>query len=289
MIAGVEKGGTTWLGHLLANHPQVLYGPSSARPEIEFDAFLNGTSDDPLRFRHAFVTAFGRPPRTGEVVVGKSVDIFHRPAVALAVHRHNPACRLIVSLRNPLDRAYSSYWYQRYRGEETAPTFEEALRREREARATGVETSHRSYLGKGLYVEHLERLHEIFGREQIVVVLLDELRRDREAALDRVLQFLDLGPTKLPDAPVKNAAKMNRWPWLARAVHRGGGAKHMVRRVLPTRVRTRVRFWLRQVNTIEQAPPPMNAATRAELRDFFRPHNERLAAYLGRDLDAWLS
>jgi len=287
MIAGVEKGGTTWLGNCLGHHPRILYGPAPSQPDLEFNAFVDRIADDPLRFRREFMRVFNRRPRSGDVVVGKSVDILHVPRVANAVHRHNPFCRILVILRDPVDRAYSSYWYQLYRGKETSATFEEAIRREEDLKSRDGALCHLAYLEKGKYVEHLERLITVFGEDQVHVLLLEDLRSDRQNALNDVARFLGLAPVSWPDSPAKNRAKVNRWQLLARAVHGESWVKMLIRRVTSKELRRNVLWWLRRANAVERSPPPMNAETRAELTDFFRPYNERLEAFLGRRLEDW--
>lgn len=289
MVVGVEKGGTTSLGAYLAEHPDVLshLGSEVGDDRIEFPGFVAGASHDRDAFRRDFLEFFGREADPAETVVGKSVGIMHRPGAAEALQRHNPDCRLVASLRNPVDRAYSSFWYQRYRGTEDAPTFEAALERERERAAEGVHDPDREYLGKGRYVEHLERLTGMFGRDRLHVLLLEDLKERPGAAVSEVFEFLELEPMDVDQDIVKNTARRPRWTFLARVLQREGMARDTFRALVPRRARRRLWGWLRRMNAEETRPPPMDDATRRRLVEHFRPYNRRLEAFLGRELGHW--
>lgn len=122
MIARAERAGTTSLGLCLGIHSRILWhlGLDARSPRIGLDAFPSGASEEPDRLAREFRAAFPRDPRSGDFVLAKSVSLLHEPDASRRLRRHNPNCRLVISLRNPVDRAYSSYWYQRYRGAERA-------------------------------------------------------------------------------------------------------------------------------------------------------------------------
>lgn len=256
---------------------------------IEFSAFVREVSSDSEEFRRIFLRTFGRDPEAGELVVAKSVGVLHLPHASEQLYRHNKDARIILSLRDPVERAYSSYWHQRKRGGEDAETFEEALRLERQREERDAWEPDRMYLGKGRYLEHLRRLVGIFGRDQIHVLILDELQRQPSETVNEVFEFLELGRCSIEVEIATNQAKMPRFPWLAQIVEQESVAKDVFRSVVPESVRRRLFWWIRRTNTVDREPPPMNEDTRARLEEYFRPYNQRLAEFLGRDLSAWSS
>jgi Sulfotransferase domain len=159
-----------------------------------------------------------------------------------------PNAKLIVLLRNPIDRAFSQYQHEVANGYETLP-FEEAIAREPERLAgererlladenyDGVDYRHHSYLSRGRYAEQLEVWLQHFPRQQVLVLRSEDFFADPELVLGSVLQFLGLPPASLRHYPKYN--------------HR---------------------------DYTEMTP-----ALRRRLRDQFAPHNQRLAALLGRD------
>jgi hypothetical protein len=107
-----------------------------------------------------------------------------------------PQARLIVLLRNPVDRAYSDYQQARRKGRETR-TFEEAI----EAEKTRLLASSK-YLGRSTYVDHLLRWSKYFDDEQMLVLKSENFFECPQDTLERVLDFLDL-PNWEPEASEK--------------------------------------------------------------------------------------
>lgn len=289
MIGGAEKGGTTSLGFYVAQHPKIKSHISAETPlkSVEFDVFLDGRSEDPEAYRRAFLRRFEREPRGDELVMAKSVGILHRPHATRRLHRHNPNCRLIFSLRDPVERAYSAYWYQRWRGEEEAVTFERALEREKERRAAGVREPDRMYVAKSEYIRHLRRISDLFGRDQLYIVLLEELSENANVVVNQVYDFLGLKSFSLRADDRKNRAKQPRIQWLAHIIQKESPGKKLFRKVVPAQIRNRLFWWIREVNTVKASRPPMNRSTHQMLVDHFRPYNHGLEEFLGRELGDW--
>lgn len=186
-----------------------------------------------------------------------------------------------------MDRAYSSFWYQRWRGEEEAATFEEALRLEREREERGVWEPDRMYVRKGEYVRHLRRISELFGRDRVHVVLLEDLAVDPTETVHGVYDFLGLDRRPVAIDDRKNPSRDPRWPWLARLVQGDSRLKSLVQRVVPQEARQRLFWWLRELNSKEADHPPIKPSTREKLLENFRPFNRELEEFLGRELEAW--
>ena len=103
--------------------------------------------------------------------------------------------RLIVMLRNPIERAYSHLAMEHRRGNDPLP-FASALEQE-EARCRGaLPLQHRvfSYVDRGFYSAQLRRLWRFFGRDQVLVLRQEELRLDPQACLERIWQHLSIPP-----------------------------------------------------------------------------------------------
>lgn len=293
MIAGAEKAGTTSMGALVASHPQVLshFGASRWTEGHRWELTPFG-EDVPVKseeFKERLVEFFGREPVEGEVAVGKFVRIMHEKKIAERLYQHNQACRIIVNLRNPVDRAYSSYWHQRWRGHEDAETFEEALQRECLRSERGEWAPHRMYIGKGVYIKHLRRLTELFGRDQVYVVLVKDLKDRPQEVLDRVFGFLGLDSHSIRSDERRNKSKRARSWLLARMLQKDGLIKQLVRGLLPKEIRRTILWGIRWLNTVPTSRPPMDENTRRTLLKHFEPYNKQLEKWLDRDLTHWYS
>ena len=103
--------------------------------------------------------------------------------------------KLVVLLRHPVDRAYSHWQMETARGNETL-SFGEAIRTEGQRLATVGSDGRRiwSYADRGCYLEQIQTLWHLFGREQVLILDSDELRQDPGPVLNRIAGFLDISP-----------------------------------------------------------------------------------------------
>ncbi len=109
--------------------------------------------------------------------------------------------KIILSLRNPIDRAFSHWNMFRTRGFESL-SFADAIRSEEERlRATPVAERWRigCYIDRGYYVEQIRRLRRYFPPQQILIIRQEQLRADHNATLGSIWQFLDLAPMDSPE------------------------------------------------------------------------------------------
>jgi hypothetical protein len=257
LVVGAAKCGTTSLFDWICEHPLVARPSTDGRPRKEllfFDYNFHRGADwyrkhFPLEVeRGEFEREHGQPFITGEATASYLTGHWVPGRVRQVV----PDVKLIVTLRNPVDRAYSAFQMSRRERLEECESFEDAVALEAERLAGELERVHSdprynpplppplgywSYLHRSRYVEHVERWLEVFPREQILFLRFEDLAADPSEALERVHAFLGLPP------------------------HRGGE--------------------LRKLNTAEYTA--MSPRTRAELEEHFRPYNQRLRQLTGVD------
>lgn len=188
VVIGVQKAGTTALFDYLQEHP----GFSLARTkEVHFfdDESVDWQSPDyGLYHQHFDLT-------TGRVHAEATPIYIYWPNSLERLRAYNPAARLVLMLRDPVERAWSHWRMETSRGAESKP-FAWCIR---EGRARLFESTpwgyHRefSYVERGFYGEQVERLFAIFPREQVLILTADELRGDPNAALKRVSDFAGAG------------------------------------------------------------------------------------------------
>jgi hypothetical protein len=249
IIIGAQRCGTTSLYGYLDAHPDVA--PASVKEIHYFDLhFRRGASwyrsFFPLMIhRHYAARRRRRPFATGEA---SPYYIFH-PRAAERVFATVPSAKLILMLRNPVDRAYSQYCHEVREGFEDAPTFSEALDREAQrlegererllAEDGYVSYSHlhHSYRARGVYVDQIRTWRRFFPRERILILKSEEFFLEPRAVLERVQVFLGLPERRLE-----------------RDEHR---------------------------NRIDY--PEMDSGVRGRLAEYFRPHNQELYRYLDMD------
>jgi Sulfotransferase domain len=262
VIIGAKKCGTTFLYNLLTRHPHVE--PAAKKELHYFDILFEDESTE--WYRRCFPQSRwkdGRRTITGEATPYFDYSANRSRRYPLAPERMAqvlPQARLIVLLRNPVDRAYSDYQQAVRKGRETR-TFEEAIGLEegvgaQKKRPLGEEGEDPEredrvslddrcwYLDRSVYVNYLLHWSRFFGDEQMLVLKSEAFFERPREGLKLVLDFLDL-PDWEPGASQLNFEK--------RARNKG------------------------------EYERKMDPATRQQLEEYFEPHNQRLYEYLGED------
>jgi hypothetical protein len=248
LIIGAKKSGTTYLYHLLTQHP--LVEPAASKELHFFDVHFDLGVEWYRRFFSAPRWEDGRKTITGEATPYISHSLTPE-RVAQVV----PGARLIALLRDPVERAYSDYQMVARKDREHK-TFEEAIGAAENVRPPDDEVddtpnrrgragpghSRHGYLSRSIYVDQLLRWSEFFPREQLLVLKSEDFFEKPIEILKVVLQYLEL-PEWEPGEEVLEGGKRNE-----------GGYEER-----------------------------MDPATRKRLEVYFEPHNRRLYDFLGTD------
>ena len=250
LVIGTKRGGTTSLWRYLIQHPLVprLFPAWNTKTSHYFEEnFGRGEAWYRSHFptakhRAALERRHGGPSKAGEAA---PLYMFH-PLVAGRVADLMPDARMVVLLRDPVERAHSHWKERRTEGVEpldfpaalAAEQSRTAGERERMIADPGYfSTAYDwfTYRERGCYLDHLEPWLTHFDRSQLLFVASETLYREPAATYARILDFIGLPPHELASYDVFN----------------------------------------------DRPSKGMDASVRAELTDFYRPHNAALADRLG--------
>jgi hypothetical protein len=296
-LVGHGKSGTTAMYEMLAHHPEVFVGSKEPRyfaAEMhERDMPRPGGTPKTLEEYRAWFAGARPEQKVGDI----SPWYLWSPGAAQLIADVQPRAKIIAILREPASFLHSLHrqWLQLY--VESEIDFRKAMALE-DARRDGREVPVNSYWPKALlysdhvrYVEQLRRYHALFPRENVLVMIYDDYRRDNDAALRSVLRFLGVNETL--DVPLRqiNPSVQVRAPHvnqLLRTLTVGKGpitrvTKRALMTVTPMRVRQRALHTARKRVVFGEIQPP-DPAFMAELRRRFKPEVEALSEYLDRDL-----
>ncbi len=206
LIAGVQKAGTTTLHKALKHHPELCLSSPKELHFFDNDASFATDLPDYSSYNAHFSHATARQ-QCGDAT---PAYIFHSQA-AHRIKAYNPGMKWLVSLRNPIDRAFSHWNMERSRGKENL-TFRQAIfaEKDRARDALPLQEMRFSYIARGLYSQQLQRLFALFPRDQIFVFQFERLVNEHEALIAEIHQFLGVTVT-IPQSIVK----MRALPYLA--------------------------------------------------------------------------
>ncbi len=289
MLVGAPKAGTTSLYRYATQHPGV-----AAHEQRECSYFF---SDDEYNrgYDACLDKYFPEHARRPDVFLAKHVFTMYRPQAVARLITHNPQAHVFALLRDPIKRAYSSFWYSKRRGWDPSESFENAIEWETQRPVNDdnwLADRDRMHLHVGVYHPHINRLMETFGQERVHVLLTDDLAHDAAGLCRTIYEAIGVDPAFTPDLTrAHNPAAAARSRAVARTVagvlKSKNPVKRTIRKLIPHALARRARHALLSFNEKLFTPPPMHDDTRRRLADHFAPHNEILAQLIGRDLSSW--
>ncbi|MGP1281411.1 MAG: sulfotransferase family protein [Parasphingopyxis sp.] len=206
LIVGVQKAGTTALYHFLRSHPGLfLHGRAKELHFFDRDHLTDWASPDYSRYEAMFA---GKQP--GQYAGEATPAYAFWPSSAERIARYNPDMRLIMCLRNPVERAFSHWQMGVQRGQEWLE-FADAIRIGRHRTLIKpVARKRYSYVERGFYSEQIARLHRHFPPGQLLVMTHDAMRADLPAFLDAVCDFI--GVARFEDYPENRTIRPQQLP-----------------------------------------------------------------------------
>ena len=192
MIVGAQRCGTSALAAFLSRHPDIAMStPKETHLFTRSDYSSDWTPEQiDARYRPAFAESAAR-------LRGEATPIYlFFPGIARELARYNPGLKLIVLLRDPVERAISGYYLEKNRGREPRPLWLALLleplrlRRRHDPRPFGSITRVCTYRRRGLYSLQLQNLFRHFDRDRVLVLQSRDLAQHHDAVLRRVFAFL---------------------------------------------------------------------------------------------------
>jgi len=293
LIIGAARSGTTALCNTLGQHPDIYI---SSLKEPHFLAFcgdklaFRGPGDDVLINREA-VTDFEAYQGLfsgvrGEAAIGEgsvSTLYYHQRTID-NIRRFTPNAKLIVILRNPIQRAFSSFLYMMAHGHEPLHDFERALDEEQQ-RISDNWHHIWHYTRMGLYAGQFAPFLDAFGEDRIKVVLFEDLKSAPTETVENLFRFLSVNPKFEADSSTQvNRSGIPRSRLLQHVLYRVS-ERQRVKRALKAIVPLKVREWVRRTNL---SHPSMPSSAQPRLNAIFEQDVLQLQELLNRDLSHWL-
>jgi hypothetical protein len=291
LIIGAAKSGTTALYHYLKQHPQIYMSPLK---ETEFFAFegkpldFQGPGDMPRKSitnLEDYQAQF-RGVST-EIAIGEASPVYlYNSKAPQRIFHYIPDAKLIVILRDPIERAYSQFLMFIRDGRESIRDFAKALQEE-ETRQDNNWAWGWQYTKVGLYYVQLKRYFDLFDQNQIKVYLYEDLKNSEHNLLQNIFMFLDVDETFIPDISFKpNISKIPKNEFIHALLTNPNSLVMTAKYLFPSRLRQIITTNLKNKNLFK--PPQLSPEIRKQLLPVFHEDILQLQELIQRDLSAWL-
>jgi hypothetical protein len=282
LVIGAAKSGTTWLQAVLKEHPQVFL---PERKELHYfnEKFMeapelpNYNAQKPLDW---YLEHFENA-KQGQVIGEICPAYLWDEKAPQRIHEFNPDLKLLVILREPIERLFSEYLYFYQRGTLEKKPLAEALK------------SRPDFLERSLYFKQISRFTALFPAKNFQIYFYDDIQADNQDLLRQVERYIgvdDFIPKNIDVRTNITGVPANRW--FNVLLYK---ARMFLRRQNLTFILDFLR-WIGIAYALEQLrskakpydqKPAIEEQTRKELAEFFREDLEKLEKMTGRDLSAW--
>lgn len=306
-VIGAAKSGTTSLHRYLDEHPDIHMScikephffcrdiqtgnfSEIYRKSVDFDlkTYLARSKREKRHIAHVlqkedYLSLF-RDVRKEKAVGECSTGYLYSEVAAKEIRKAVPHAKIVMVLRNPVERAFSHYLADLRMGTVAAGTFGEALEFDfnRKRKGWGVSSL---YVEIGLYYRQVKRYLDVFPEESVKILFFEDFRDDPGKAMSELYAFLGVDRNFTPNLAIRyNSALVPRWRGLFRLIELSG-VKRMAKKSLSP-------GWIEGLRPLMFINGDRLKPTPEEVRyasAFFRDDISLLSELLGKDLSRWSS
>jgi hypothetical protein len=306
-LVGAAKAGTTALHSFLAAHSEIYMSPIKesnffSQPDMKKELFIRNYRNS-INFN---LKGYLRGPMTkmihianiqtwddyiqlfrnvrDEVAIGEASNSYLLcPCTANQIAKRVPKAKILIMLRNPIERAWSHYLMNRRLGYTLKKHFIEEFSHDTKQYPRGWGITH-NYLELGMYSSQLKRYYSYFPSDQIKIMLYDDFQESPEHTLKDIFSFLAVDTTQIVTlGDMKNRAALPRFQILNYLLFQSGTAAKL-KRIFPSAIVSVAEKLLFTNSSL----PKLDPTERVFLRDIYMDEIYSLSDILGRDLTHWL-
>jgi hypothetical protein len=290
VIGGMQKGGTTSLARYIESHKQV-----NSHPQMEMTYFYD--SEEYQKGWNVAVDNYFFDcdfSDSDKLLLVKYAALIRSSIALKRLVDHNSKVKLLIILRNPVDRAWSSFLMEVGNGEPTY-TFEQAAKKVLQNKTIDQQDWRQNiYFGLGQYSKFLKQVYALLPASQVKVVFLEELQQSPQVVMQDIFVWLGLSPGdynfSLSEKKVNSYAAPRSKLFTAllkKVLNNKNPLKAGLKKILSPRLQHAFGEKLRKLNKKPAAAPKLSPDLRSQLNEFYLPYNAELSELLNKDLAFW--
>ncbi len=260
LVVGCSRCGTTWIDKALRGHPEV-YLPANKQTY-----FFDSHYDKGIQW---YLEQFS-DVSSQHKAIGEIATYYSQPDIVPKVAEHFPHTKLLISVRNPVDRAYSFYQSRAARFNWT--TIEQA-----------IDQQPNDILERGKYSDQIETMLKHYPRDQIKIVFFDDLTAQPENFLSSILSFIGVDDS-FQSGQIGQMTQVTIDPRIRRTLKKFG-LQPLMDYVSDRPLGDKIRTFLKKSNI--KRYKTISDQEKKLLQEIYQPYNRKLEELSGRDLSHW--
>jgi hypothetical protein len=284
ICVGAQKAGTTTLHDVLKQHPDIYL------PELKEAHFFDINERYKKGVEWWVSTFFSGYSNEKTVGVMTPEYLFYAEVPCRIEETLGSKTKIIIVLRNPVDRAYSHYLMSVRRGFEPL-SFTDAIESEHERIQLGeFERNNFSYISRGFYAKQVRRYLKIFGRENVLILSFENgIKKNINISIKQIEEFLGVSKIELYSKKKSNPASQPKFAWVNDFIYKSGKLKRYIKKLIGTptwiiRVSKKLDDLNQKPTQNKQLDPVLRKVI---LNKYFKNDIQELEQLLGISLTHW--
>ena len=285
VIVGFQKAGTTSIKNYLSQHSLIL---GHASTEM---TYFSNESEYNAGFKAAHKGYYSQTPLEGyRYLLTKHATLIRKEENIKRLKDFNPQSKILVCMRDPVIRAFSSYLMERTNGSIGEVGFSEIVTEAFASESSGNANWHYNvFIRLGQYADYIEILLRYFSKSQILFLFIEDFKKNPEGELRTIVEWLNLSwEDSINLKKEHNTFKGSRSKTLNLItklfLNERSVLKRIAKKVLPIEMQNSIGEGIRNFNKVEAKKPELEELTRIRLSRHYKPYNLKLAQLLKRDL-----
>jgi len=279
-LVGAAKAGTSALSNFLSQHPEVYMSP------IKEPYFF--VENRHIETKSEYLQLFKNSTRE-KVLCEASTGYLYDNSSAVLIKKFCSSAKIIISLRNPIDMAFSFWKYMSIHGSENLPFFDAIndfsnRTSERFIKNCAGRPENYLYIERAKYFEQVKRYYDVFGANSVKVVLFEQFSSEPFKVLQDIFHFLNVEKSFKPNISVINKGGEIRFEWLKKIRNK---KYPLLKKFIPLLLRDKIRLFIRDINVKKGKSVRLTSEERVSLYNVFEQDVLKLRKLTGIDLSLW--
>lgn len=282
IVVGAPKAGTTSLCHYLSEHHQVFMSvPKEVNYFSQEEIEAQGLYYKSFKVRNLAEYEKLFDNAKGKKAIGEgSVSYLFYPNTPEKIQKSIPHAKIVILLRNPVERGFSHYLMD-YRLGLVDLTYEEIVYKSVEHK--NIDLYYQQYVEVGLYHGQVKRYFDIFGPDGVKIYLQEDFRQDPESVISDLYDFLNIDKSFMPKTRIEHNVFSIPKSKFIRNLYASSSVRSCASSIIPSAIKRYLLYTLFE----QEKKPVLRPETKRYLLEAYEPDVNKLAQLIGRDLSVW--
>jgi len=275
-IVGAAKAGTTSLYEYLSKVPEIYMSPT--KEPTYFSANMEDPPQIPVREKQEYLDLFHNV--VDEKILGEATAVYiNEPEASKLIHKVSPNARILISLRDPVERANSHYFNLKRSRIIKSESFHQVL--EKFMNNKKVRPRITRIFSEGQYYEKIKRYLDIFGKDQVKIIFFEDLVNNTLTTMNEIVKYLGLNFVfENSDFEIHNPYLKSKNEFITNILRDHEQFKKILQKIIPSSTREKIN----KAMIVYEEKPKMDEKDRKTLIKFYTEDVKKVKKLLGKDL-----